>query len=127
MAKSVLKQPEIELSKRISDEIKTTTCYMCACRCGIKVYLKDGKVKYIEGNREHPVNKVPKSLKSLNPERNQVSWKDAANKQMIHKPAHLYPAERHKNKRKNFPPENQETTSRSESNNSVVPIGIGDP
>ena len=57
MAKSGLKQPEIELSKRISDEIKTTTCYMCACRCGIKVYLKDGKVKYIEGNREHPVNK----------------------------------------------------------------------
>ena len=34
MAKSELKQPEIELSKRISDEIKTTTCYMCACRCG---------------------------------------------------------------------------------------------
>ena len=30
---------------------------MCACRCGIKVYLKDNKVKYIEGNRDHPVNK----------------------------------------------------------------------
>jgi anaerobic selenocysteine-containing dehydrogenase len=30
---------------------------MCACRCGIKVYLKDGTVKYIEGNRDHPVNK----------------------------------------------------------------------
>ena len=30
---------------------------MCACRCGIKVYLKDGTVSYIEGNRDHPVNK----------------------------------------------------------------------
>ena len=57
MAKAGFKQPEIELSKSISDEIKTTTCYMCACRCGIKVYLKDNKVKYIEGNRDHPVNK----------------------------------------------------------------------
>ncbi|MDP4400372.1 molybdopterin-dependent oxidoreductase, partial [Escherichia coli] len=31
--------------------------YMCACRCGIRVFLKDGKVRYIEGNRDHPVNK----------------------------------------------------------------------
>ncbi|MFX7776683.1 hypothetical protein ABTJ98_21860, partial [Acinetobacter baumannii] len=37
--------------------MKTTTCYMCACRCGIRVFLKDGKVRYIEGNRDHPVNK----------------------------------------------------------------------
>ena len=37
-------------------EVKNTTCYMCACRCGIKVHLKDGKVRYIEGNRDHPVN-----------------------------------------------------------------------
>ncbi len=39
-----------------ADEVKTTTCYMCACRCGIRVHLKDGKVRYIEGNPEHPVN-----------------------------------------------------------------------
>ena len=50
-------QPEIDTSPKTWDEIKTTTCYMCACRCGIKVYLKDGTVKYIEGNRDHPVNK----------------------------------------------------------------------
>ncbi len=50
-------QPVINLSPKTWDEIKTTTCYMCACRCGIKVYLKDGTVKYIEGNRDHPVNK----------------------------------------------------------------------
>ena len=39
------------------DEVKTTTCYMCACRCGIKVWLADGKIRYIQGNPEHPVNK----------------------------------------------------------------------
>ena len=26
--------------------VKTTTCYMCACRCGIKVHLRDGDVRY---------------------------------------------------------------------------------
>ena len=30
---------------------------MCACRCGIDVHIKDGKVRYIEGNRDHPVNR----------------------------------------------------------------------
>jgi anaerobic selenocysteine-containing dehydrogenase len=30
---------------------------MCACRCGIKVHLSDGQIRYIEGNRNHPVNK----------------------------------------------------------------------
>src|SRR3546814_6481647 len=29
---------------------------MCACRCGINVYLKDGKIRYLEGNPDHPVN-----------------------------------------------------------------------
>src|SRR3954463_801652 len=50
-------EPAIALSEPSADEIKTTTCYMCACRCGIRVFLKDGKVRYIEGNRDHPVNK----------------------------------------------------------------------
>jgi len=30
---------------------------MCACRCGIRVTLKDGEVRYIEGNPDHPINK----------------------------------------------------------------------
>jgi anaerobic selenocysteine-containing dehydrogenase len=51
------KQPVIDLSPKVSDEVRKTTCYMCACRCGINVHLKDGKVAYIEGNRDHPVNK----------------------------------------------------------------------
>ena len=37
-------------------EVKTTTCYMCACRCGIRVHLRDGQVRYIDGNPEHPLN-----------------------------------------------------------------------
>jgi len=37
-------------------DVRTTTCYMCACRCGIRVHLEDGKIRYIEGNPEHPLN-----------------------------------------------------------------------
>jgi anaerobic selenocysteine-containing dehydrogenase len=37
--------------------IKNTTCYMCACRCGIRVHLRDGVVRYIDGNPQHPINK----------------------------------------------------------------------
>lgn len=57
MSAPSLNEPEIDLSPDVSDEVKTTTCYMCACRCGIKVHLKDGKVRYIQGNRDHPINK----------------------------------------------------------------------
>ncbi|MCH2077582.1 MAG: molybdopterin oxidoreductase family protein [Rhodobacteraceae bacterium] len=49
-------QPQLNLSPKVSDEVRKTTCYMCACRCGINVHMKDGKVAYIEGNRDHPVN-----------------------------------------------------------------------
>jgi len=47
----------IDTSPRVSDEVKYTTCYMCAGRCGIKVHLRDGGVRYIEGNPRHPVNR----------------------------------------------------------------------
>ena len=53
----MIHQPELNTSPRVSDEIRRTTCYMCACRCGINVHLKSGTVSYIEGNRAHPVNK----------------------------------------------------------------------
>ncbi|MDP5218398.1 molybdopterin oxidoreductase family protein [Ruegeria sp. 2205SS24-7] len=52
-----MNQPIIDTSPAVSDEVRKTTCYMCACRCGINVHMKDGKVAYIEGNRDHPVNK----------------------------------------------------------------------
>jgi sulfite dehydrogenase (quinone) subunit SoeA len=48
---------KIEFSPPVADEVKYTTCYMCACRCGIKVHLKAGELRYIEGNRDHPVNR----------------------------------------------------------------------
>ena len=52
----------LELSPHVSDEIRKTTCYMCACRCGINVHLRKGedgqpKIRYIEGNRDHPINR----------------------------------------------------------------------
>lgn len=34
-----------------------TTCYMCACRCGIEVTLENDKVRFISGIKENPVNK----------------------------------------------------------------------
>ena len=48
---------EVQTSPKVSDEIKQTTCFMCACRCGINVHLLDNKIRYIEGNKNHPTNK----------------------------------------------------------------------
>ncbi len=95
-------QPDIDLSPTVSDEIRKTTCYMCACRCGINVHMKDGEVAYIEGNRDHPVNKgvlcakgsagimqvnapsrLKKPLKRVGPrgsgEYVEISWEEAMN------------------------------------------------
>jgi anaerobic selenocysteine-containing dehydrogenase len=47
----------IDTSPLVADTVKTTTCYMCACRCGIRVHLKDGRIRYIDGNPNHPVNR----------------------------------------------------------------------
>ena len=47
----------IDLHRPVGDSCKTTTCYMCACRCGIRVHLRNGEVVYIDGNRDHPVNR----------------------------------------------------------------------
>jgi sulfite dehydrogenase (quinone) subunit SoeA len=52
-----LAEPALDRSPPVSDEVGRTTCYMCACRCGINVHLTSGKVSYIEGNRDHPINK----------------------------------------------------------------------
>ena len=46
-----------QFEDKSKQEIKSTTCYMCACRCGIKVTLEGNKVRFIQGNRNHPVNK----------------------------------------------------------------------
>ncbi|MFM2130376.1 MAG: hypothetical protein RL477_1922, partial [Pseudomonadota bacterium] len=36
----------IDTSPAVSDRVETTTCYMCACRCGVRVHLRDGKIRY---------------------------------------------------------------------------------
>ncbi|MBE9399530.1 molybdopterin oxidoreductase family protein [Pontibacterium sp. N1Y112] len=46
-----------EFEDRDNQETKYTTCYMCACRCGIKVTVEDNKVRFIQGNPNHPINK----------------------------------------------------------------------
>ena len=52
-----MEEPAIATSTPVGDEVKTTTCYMCACRCGIRVHLKGGTVRFIDGNPDHPVNR----------------------------------------------------------------------
>ena len=47
---------EIRFDDHSRQQVEFTTCYMCACRCGIKVTLEDGKIRFIQGNRNHPVN-----------------------------------------------------------------------
>ena len=55
MTTNVIHDPTQQPAGRI--ETKNTTCYMCACRCGIRVTLRDGEVRYIQGNPDHPLNK----------------------------------------------------------------------
>ena len=38
-------QPKVDTTPHVSDEVRQTTCYMCACRCGINVHLRDGKIR----------------------------------------------------------------------------------
>ena len=47
----------LDTSPPVSDTVRKTTCYMCACRCGIDVHLRGGRVTHIDGNRDHPVNR----------------------------------------------------------------------
>src|SRR3546814_16419829 len=58
MARSPLEtaREDVNTCPDVADEIKQTTCYMCACRCGINVYLKDGKIRYLAGNPDHQEN-----------------------------------------------------------------------
>ena len=35
-------------------EVKTTTCYMCACRCGIRVHLREGSIAGIPAEASSP-------------------------------------------------------------------------
>ncbi|QKO21196.1 molybdopterin oxidoreductase family protein [Rhodoferax sp. BAB1] len=57
MASIPLHDPLAPALAGATTETRNTTCYMCACRCGIKVHLRNGEVRYIEGNPDHPLNK----------------------------------------------------------------------
>jgi sulfite dehydrogenase (quinone) subunit SoeA len=46
----------IKFDDRSKQTTHHTTCYMCACRCGIKLTLEEGKIRFIQGTAEHPVN-----------------------------------------------------------------------
>lgn len=46
-----------EFENHAEQSVKMTTCYMCACRCGIKVTLEGNEIRFIQGNPDHPVNK----------------------------------------------------------------------
>ena len=46
-----------EFENHAEQDTKFTTCYMCACRCGIKVTTEGNEVRYIQGNPNHPINK----------------------------------------------------------------------
>jgi anaerobic selenocysteine-containing dehydrogenase len=57
MSSAPLHDPAASPLPDAKTETRTTTCYMCACRCGIRVHLRDGEVRYIEGNPDHPLNR----------------------------------------------------------------------
>ncbi len=46
-----------EFENHAEQDTKFTTCYMCACRCGIKVTTEGNEVRFIQGNPNHPINK----------------------------------------------------------------------
>ena len=57
MASTPLHDPTAAPLPGATTQTRNTTCYMCACRCGIRVHVRDGEVRYIEGNPDHPLNK----------------------------------------------------------------------
>ena len=60
MPSAPLHDPTVPPLPHAGTETRNTTCYMCACRCGIRVHLRQGpdgpEVRYIEGNPDHPLN-----------------------------------------------------------------------
>ena len=57
MTSSIVHDPLAPPVPGATAETRNTTCYMCACRCGIRVHLRNGEIRYIEGNPDHPINK----------------------------------------------------------------------
>ena len=47
-------QEQVDVTPNAIDRTEYTTCYMCACRCGIRVHFKNDEVRYIDGNPDQP-------------------------------------------------------------------------
>jgi anaerobic selenocysteine-containing dehydrogenase len=47
----------VRQESRQAQRVEHTTCYMCACRCGIEVTLEGDQVRFIRGTPDHPVNR----------------------------------------------------------------------
>jgi len=63
-------QPVVDTSPFVSDEVRKTTCYMCACRCGINVHMKA---------QENGDMKVPlASCRSTRPRASRRRWNGSA-------------------------------------------------
>lgn len=60
LSREPLHDPLASPAPGAATEVRTTTCYMCACRCGIRVHLRDlgngPELRYIDGNPNHPLN-----------------------------------------------------------------------
>ena len=46
----------VDPSPAVSDTVKSTTSCICACRGRIRVHLRDGRIRYVEGNPDHSMN-----------------------------------------------------------------------
>ncbi len=56
MAHAPLHDPLADPQAQAAHEVRKATCCMCACRCGIRVHLRGGQVRCIDGNPGHPLN-----------------------------------------------------------------------
>ena len=41
----------------LGTQIKRCICTFCAGNCGVLVYVKDGKILKIDGNKDHPISR----------------------------------------------------------------------
>ncbi len=55
--KTPIETRQLPMPNDAPKRIEYSTCYMCACRCGIKVTFEGAKLRFIQGNRDHPVNR----------------------------------------------------------------------
>ena len=51
------------MKSNANEKVFNTVCNMCLTRCGIKVYVRDGKIVKVTGLESHPLNTLcPKAF-----------------------------------------------------------------